>query len=72
MKAILEFELPEENTEFSMCTYASDLAVLISDIDNHCRSEMRYNDKLTEESYNELENIRNMIYESQYTLITGL
>ena len=44
MKGILEFNLPEENTEFRAASKATDLAIALFDI-----NEVFFNDGLTEQ-----------------------
>ena len=42
MKAILEFNLPEDNEEFEAATKAMDWAILAWDIDQFIRNKIKY------------------------------
>ena len=45
MKAILEFNLPEENQEFELHTKASKMYCTLWEFDQWLRSEIKYNGK---------------------------
>lgn len=62
-KAILEFNLPEENEEFELAKNGARLSYAIDDFDNWLRSELKYNDKLTEAEYNVYELVRSNLHE---------
>ena len=58
-KAILEFNLPEEQTEFKTACQATDLKLVIYDFDNHLRSLYKYADAgMTDEEHKLLEVLR--------------
>ena len=61
MKAILEFILPEDKTEFEAATKSMDWAILAWDIDQYIRSRLKYQtEKLeTSSAKEELELLRN-------------
>ena len=42
MKAILEFILPEDKTEFDTATKAMDWAILAWDLEQHIRNRLKY------------------------------
>ena len=42
MKAILEFELPDDKTEFDAASKAMDWAILAWDIDQFIRNKIKY------------------------------
>ena len=57
MKAILEFELPEDKQDFELVNSASKMYCIIWEIDQYLRSEIKYNGK------EEFEPIREKLYE---------
>ena len=61
MKAILEFILPEDKTEFDTATKAMDWAILAWEIDQSIRNRLKYqSEKLeTSSAHEELELLRN-------------
>ena len=65
MKAILEFELPDDKVEFEASTKSMDWAILAWDIDQYIRSRLKYqSDKLdTSSAKEELEFLRNQLHE---------
>jgi hypothetical protein len=42
MKAILEFDLPDERTEFALASASGELSALIFDLDNELRNAIKY------------------------------
>jgi hypothetical protein len=42
MKAILEFDLPEEHEEFQHAVNGTNFAILFSDLQNEIRSKLKY------------------------------
>lgn len=42
MKAILEFDLPEEQAEFTLAAWAGDLAACLQDVDNKLRNQLKH------------------------------
>jgi len=61
MKAILEFELPEDKEEFDAASKAMDWAILAWDIEQYIRNRLKYQtEKLdTSSAKEELELLRN-------------
>ncbi|MDB4312197.1 hypothetical protein N9937_02080 [bacterium] len=68
MKAILEFTLPEENPEFIEASNASELANMVSDIDQYCRGIIKHGDP-SDETYSKLRQIRDMITDVRHLII---
>ena len=64
MKAILEFILPDDKTEFDAATKAMDWAILAWDIEQYIRNRLKYQtEKLdTSSAKEELELIRNELH----------
>lgn len=60
MKAILRFDLPEEQDEFRAATQGRQAKTTLWEIDQHCRSVLKYTDPTPEEE-RLAEVIRNMI-----------
>jgi hypothetical protein len=42
MKATLEFDLPEEQSEFDLCCDATKLSIVISELNNELRNHLKY------------------------------
>ena len=65
MKAILEFELPEDKEEFDAASKGMDWAILAWDIDQYIRNRLKYQtEKLQTTSANEeLELLRNELHD---------
>jgi len=59
MKAILEFNLPEDNQEFELHTKASKMYCTLWDLDQWLRSEIKNKDK-------ELDDVRDKLRELMY------
>jgi len=62
-KAILEFNLPEENSEFKEATNACSFKAAIQDFDNFLRSKLKYDDSLTDAQYKIYDEVRTKLYE---------
>jgi hypothetical protein len=59
MKAILEFDLPEDKFEFEIATTASKWVFAMWEFDQHLRSEMKYNSHdWSDEKYETYEKLR--------------
>ena len=56
MKAILIFNLPEDNQEFELATKASKMYCTLWELDNWLRQEIKYKDK-------ELDEVRDKLHE---------
>ena len=65
MKAILEFDLPEDKEEFEAASKAMDWSILAWDIDQYIRNRLKYQtEKLdTSSAKEELELLRNELHE---------
>ena len=59
MKAILEFELPDDKTEFDTASKAMDWAILAWDMEQYIRNRLKYEKDLDASSLEELQLIRN-------------
>jgi hypothetical protein len=46
MKAILEFELPDDKTEFDTASKAMDWAILAWDMEQYIRNRLKYEEDL--------------------------
>lgn len=58
MKAILEFNLPDDDSEFTFATKGSKYYVALWDIDQWLRARMKYDDTVTGEQYEAYEKTR--------------
>lgn len=64
MKAILEFDLPEDKFEFDMAATAGKWAFAMWDLDQHLRSELKYgSDNWSEEKFQAYEELREKLRE---------
>ena len=65
MKAILEFILPDDKTEFEVASKAMDWSILAWDLEQHIRNRLKYQtEKLQTTSANEeLELLRNELHD---------
>jgi hypothetical protein len=63
MKAILEFNLPEDQLEFDLISNASKWYNLAWELDQHLRSQTKYApDTMPDEYYKGLKDTRNKLY----------
>ena len=62
MKAILEFDLPEETTDHSDAINGFKYKLIIANLDEHLRQELKYNDKLSAESQKAFASIREFLW----------
>lgn len=60
-KIILEFDSFEEQDEARMAIDGGKYKLVIWNLDQHLRSEMKYNDNLDEKVYDEFEQLRNKL-----------
>ena len=59
MKAILEFNLPEDNHQFEMATKGSDYYSVLWEIDQYLRANIKHApDNMSEDTYNTFERCR--------------
>lgn len=63
MKAILEFNLPEEQDDFEVASKAYRYKISLEDFDNYLRARLKYEDISDEKIYECIENIRNKLHE---------
>jgi hypothetical protein len=64
MKAILKFNLPEDNTEFELATQASNMYSVLWDLDQWLRSNTKYApDSMPEDEYKAYERCRETLRE---------
>jgi hypothetical protein len=62
-KVILEFDPFEDREEMESAINGSKWKMLVWDLDQHLRSELKYNDKITGDVYDALERIRKHLHE---------
>ncbi len=62
-KVTLEYDFNEERDEMESAINGWKWKMVVWDLDQHLRSEMKYNDKITEEEYVALEIIREKLHE---------
>jgi hypothetical protein len=63
MKATIEFNLPDDQEDFQDAVNGQKWRLMVWDFDQHLRSQLKYNDKLSEEQYKVYEEIRDMLYQ---------
>jgi len=65
MKAILEFDLPEDKEEFEAASKAMDWSILAWDIDQSIRNRLKYQEERlqTSSAKEELETLRKELYD---------
>ena len=63
MKAIIEFNLPEEQSEFDLATHSLNYSVIIQDILNHLRSTIKYDEKAPQEVVNYADELSGLIHQ---------
>jgi hypothetical protein len=63
MKAILEFDLPEDNEEFNLAVKASAMSVVIWGINSKLREIIKYDETISDETYKKVEEIRSHLFE---------
>ena len=59
MKAILEFILPDDKTEFDTASKAMDWAILAWDMEQYIRNRLKYEEGLDASALEELQLLRN-------------
>ena len=62
-KVILEFDPFEDREEMESAINGGKWKMLVWDLDQHLRSELKYNDKITGDVYDALEKIRKHLHE---------
>lgn len=63
MRAILEFDLPEEERLFREAMDGSKWKYVVWQIDEHLRRELKYNESLPKEAYKSLEQTRTTLHQ---------
>ena len=63
MKAILEFNLPEEKEEFTLAREGVDYMLALSDVDNYLRNKIKYDESLGPEDEALYQEIRDKLHE---------
>lgn len=64
MKAILEFNLPDDDQEFYLATNGLNFWTVLWDLDQHLRSKTKYApDDMTDDDYDAYQQIREKIHE---------
>ena len=62
MKAILEFNLPEDKQDFNLATKASDWWYVCWQMDQYLRKKIKYDETLSEEVRNTYEDVRGELW----------
>jgi hypothetical protein len=63
MKAILKFNLPEENVEFLLATQASDMHFVLWSLDQYLRGKLKYSsDDMSDDTYTTYEDCRKQLH----------
>jgi hypothetical protein len=62
-KVTLEFDLIEEREDMDAAINGWKWKMMVWDLDQHLRSELKYNNKLTGEAYEAVEKIRERLHE---------
>ena len=65
MKATLEFNMDEfeDVVAHKRAIKSLDVLLVLYDFDQHLRSELKYNENLSEEEYEKLDKLRDKLYE---------
>jgi len=63
MKAILKFNLPEEQEEFDIANKGWKFRLALSTHDQHLRNKLKYDEQLTDEQYKVYEEVRTKLWE---------
>lgn len=64
MKAILEFNLPEEDEEFNTAMHGIDYKIILEELDNYLRHELKYNeDAMVATRHGVFQEIRDKLWE---------
>jgi hypothetical protein len=64
-KVILEFDPIEDRDEMESAINGWKWKMLVWDLDQHLRSELKYNDSITGDVYEALEKVRNYLHEQK-------
>lgn len=63
MQGILKFTLPEEQDEFETSQKGMKYLIVLEDLDNHFRNQLKYNPNLTDDTAKAYEEVRSKIRE---------
>lgn len=63
MKATLEFNLPDDQEDFQDAVNGQKWRLMVWEFDQYLRSQLKYNDNLSEEQYKVYQEIRDMLYQ---------
>jgi hypothetical protein len=63
MKATLEFNLPDDQVDFNDAVNGQRWRLMVWNFDQYLRSELKYNDKLSEEQYKVYEQVRDTLWQ---------
>lgn len=63
MKAILKFNLPEEQEEFEIANNGWKFRSALSEYDNYLRGKIKYDESLTNEQYKVYDEVRTKLWE---------
>ena len=63
MKAILEFNLPEDQHEYNLVNKAVDMCVVLHEFDQYLRGILKYEENITDDAYNALQDARDKLWE---------
>ena len=63
MKAVLKFKIPKEKDEHYLAIHGVDYYCSLLDLDDHLRSQLKHNDKLTIDQVEFADNIRDKLRE---------
>ena len=65
MIAILKFKLPEDQEDFELALKGSEYYCKLLELQNEIRKELKYNEKLSDESIEILERLRELAWVSE-------
>lgn len=63
MKAILEFNLPEDAHEYNLMNKAVDMSVILHEFDQYLRGRLKYEDNMSVEVYDALQDARDKLWD---------
>lgn len=70
MKAILEFNLPDDQEDFDQAASAGRMHLAVWKFDQHLRSKIKYDESLTQEAHDAYQDARDQLYQifNEYNL----
>lgn len=63
MKAVLEFNLPEEESDFNLACKGKDWWYVCWNLDQYLRKQLKYNDNISEDAREVYEDLRHKLWE---------